>query len=240
MMHIEDFIVFISVNKKPIREYNIITGLSSRSSNIYLNPGTEYEFGFKNRCNSRRRLNITIDGSVVAESLIVDKWSDVTLDRFMDTDNKFMTALKNDSRVSDPTNKEIGKIEIEVFKETGIRPNLGILRSIPSVINYPPPPVVTFPYQPQTDFNVPYCQITTSSGEQTPAQNNLATIEGSQSNQTFITTTWNSDEFGSIVFRYNLFEKNAKLHNNTHKFCTSCGYKNELNNKFCPKCGNKF
>jgi hypothetical protein len=236
MMHIEDFIVFISVNKKPIREYNIITGLSSRSSNIYLNPGTEYEFGFKNRCNSRRRLNITIDGSVVAESLIVDKWSDVTLERFMDTDSKFMTALKNDSRVSDPTNKEIGKIEVEVFKETGIRPNLGILRSCP-------PPQINYPSVPsQIDYSVPYCQWSTSSMPvaQTPVQNNLATIEGNQSNQTFITTTWNSDEFGSIVFRYNLFEKNTRLHNNTHKFCINCGNKNELNNKFCPKCGNKL
>lgn len=281
-MHLQDFITFISVKRQPVREYNpsssSLIGINNhRNCDIYLAPGTEYEFGFKNQCDKRRRIDIYIDGTKVVDSLIIGRWQQLYLERFFDTDKKFMTAVKGDSRVSDPTSKDIGKIRIEVYKENtpdyiepavktsggaylgdhpsnkkrmrgGIPPRMrngssGILRGadLGSSADYQAPTSMVYSCQvndPVLGFNSPVEQEVIAPSS---LPSNLATIEGSKSNQKLISVTWEGDDIKSLqVFNYNLLEKNAELQNLTHKFCTSCGNKSELNHKFCAKCGKKF
>ncbi len=250
MMHLLDFITYISTAGQPVREYDAKTGFNERSCNIYLPPGTEYAFGFKNNSDSRRRVDITIDGSKTIDSLIVNKFTTVDLERFFDTNKKFMTAVKGDSRVADPTNPDIGKIKIEVYREyeppkprprsnlRGQKRGGGILRGCESEPTYGAVGGSSMDYSCE---HIPVLGVPTLPNPTVLMASSLATVEGNESNQKLISTHWNGDVIGeSLVFWYNILEKNAELQSLTHKFCTSCGNKCELNHRFCAKCGVRF
>lgn len=236
-MHLDDFISFISTAKKPIREYNVRTGENMRSCDIYLPPDTEYEFGFKNNSFSRRRIDIFIDGTKSIDSLIIDRYTSISLERFFDTNKKFMTATKGNSKVSDPSNPDIGKIRIEVHHEwKDPQPIIanrgfhhGILRGCDALYNSP------------AILTAPCCCTAPTSGaiELSSSVQNLATVEGNESNQKLIQTNWDGDTGEMLIFNYDLLEKNCGA-DVIHKFCTSCGNKCELNHKFCSKCGKKI
>lgn len=253
-----DFVTFISTNHQPVREYDVKSGSKERSSSIYLPPGTEYEFGFKNNSNSRRRVDISIDGTKTIDSLIIGSFTSINLERFFDTNKKFMTALKSDGRVADPSNPDIGKIKIEVYREYeppkpkprtmlrgGVRGSKGsepVIRSclrgceptggaIPDSACYS----ASFDAGPTLGMN----QITTTDASWQPSS--LATVEGNKSDQQLVHTHWNGDVHGELlVFWFTILEKNAELQSLTHKFCTSCGMKCELDHRFCAKCGKRF
>ncbi|CAK0743072.1 hypothetical protein CCP1ISM_160010 [Azospirillaceae bacterium] len=260
MMHLQDFISFISVKRQPVREYNPssspIIGANSRDCDIYLAPGTEYEFGFKNQCYKRRRVNIFIDGTKAVDSLIIDAWQHLHLERFFDTDKKFMTALKGDSRVSDPTNSSIGKIRIEVYKEDvpdriepAVKTSGGVLLGNPR--NTPRNKggmrggmrsnsgllrSMDYSAGGSADFQTPTATVYSCSAEPTlgiteqiaPSSlpSNLATIEGGKSNQKLVTVTWGGDNVQSLQ----VFNFNL-LEKNAEL--------QNLTHKFCTSCGTK-
>jgi hypothetical protein len=242
-MHLDDFITFISTAKKPVREYNVRTGETMRGCDIYLPPDTEYEFGFKNNSFSRRRVDIFIDGTKTIDSLIVDRYTEINLERFFDTNKKFKTATKGNSKVSDPTNPEIGKIRIEVHREFKKDPV------------YIPTRRIAFHHSTLRGCSSKPCSYSTEIGTLSASSyinpveqdlslcdaqpSNLATVEGNESGQKLIKTSWDGDTGELLVFNYNLLEKSCGT-DVTHKFCTSCGNKCELNHKFCSKCGSRI
>ena len=260
MMHQVDFVTYISTAGKPVREYDAKTGFNERSCSIYLPSGTEYAFGFKNNSESRRRIDITIDGSKTIDSLIVNKFTTIDLERFFDTNKKFMTAVKGDSRVADPTNPDIGKIKIEVYREYEppkykARTNLmgqrrrcggGVLRGCEPTLGLVSGSSGDTPESRGIEPTVVYsCHVDNPILELPEstllAASSLATVEGKESKQKLVTTHWNGDVHGELLtFWYNILEKNAELQSSTHKFCTSCGNKCELNHRFCAKCGVRF
>lgn len=257
-MHMSDFVTFISTNHQPVREYDVKTGVKERSCSIYLPPGTEYEFGFKNDSNSRRRVDISIDGTKTIDSLIIDRFTSINLERFFDTNKKFMTALKSDGRVSDPSNPDIGKIKIEVYREyeppkpkpsrTCLRGNIGAPRgskgSGPGVPICAGSSLTGGGISDEACYSAQYTEQTLgmlSAMDASFQPSSLATVEGNKSNQQLIHTHWNGDVNGELlVFWFTILEKNAELQSITHKFCTSCGMKCELDHRFCAKCGKRF
>jgi len=255
-MHLKDFITYISTAGQPVREYDAKTGFNERSCSVYLPPGTEYAFGFKNNSDSRRRIDISIDGTKTIDSLVVNKFTTIDLERFFDTNKKFMTAVKGDSRVADPTNPDIGKIKIEVYREyeppkprtrtlmrqrgggvlRGCEPTYGAGGSSASGSSINDLVLGSSSYSAQ--IGDPTLELPQST---LLAASSLATVEGKESKQKLVSTHWNGDTVGEIlVFWYNILEKNAELQSLTHKFCTSCGNKCELNHRFCAKCGVRF
>lgn len=155
-MHRNSFVVslYSAHDNKPLKEYANSTQdndlLLSRSRDIFIPPGVEYYFQFKNYEPTRRKVTIEIDGAKIGEWIIaggtknnphVDK-----LERYMESNRKFKTAKVDDPAVADPNNSQNGKVKITVVNEafTSVSTLLN-----PYIVQSPPWPGIS-PYMPSS------------------------------------------------------------------------------------------
>ena len=186
--------------------------LNSSAPSVYLPFNTHYSLLLKNNHNRRAVATIYIDGTEVISNrrIIIPPNSDVEIERFcidgdLDNGRKFYFVPKDDSRVSDPTNKENGLIEVifRLEKEYKYKPAI-IDEPQQQPIKYPEiPPQWPWgsPWDKQELPNSPWDQnnlwcSTNYNSEvksfsiRSKCENSIgATVEGNLSNQKFTTAS---------------------------------------------------
>jgi hypothetical protein len=253
-MHLNDVVVTLVDNtKKPLREHEPKKTDEGRRCKVFIPFESEYQFLIKNNSDTRIKLDIHIDGSLVSgNGLIVNAYATDYLDRFLDVAEKFKYVRKGHSDVADPTNPENGIIKVRVVKEKKSVPYT-IVKTVEEHHHHHHDYWPTYPY-PYTRWNggdlwlggngpnsvgsygssegrnlslrdmklsssnASYnceassgitskgidsvnCFFSTQGGSE-PVAEAGATIGGSKSDQTFITSTWNGDEGVATYFTF--------------------------------------
>ena len=239
MMHRNDFVVSVQPAglKKPYREYKIDDFEDTddeRTRQISVPFNQEYEFRFKNMKNVRRSVCIEIDGSEIG-NWVIDKGSkqfphEVTLERFSDSDKRFKILGLGDGGVDDPDNPNNGIVKITVTDEK--QPVKHLYRSQPRPTRYGGISGSSC----LRGSSVTTCAVSNSSDMTLGIDSsNVATGEGSKSNQIFKSTTWLGDVGMPMFFTYR-FKGVVKPVIST-KFCTDCGTELIKSAQFCHDCG---
>lgn len=244
MMHAAHSVISISdLRGKTFREFDHHReGLRSQAR-VVIPFGTEYRFNFRFSDGRRRRIEVSIDGANVARDLIVT--SGCSLERFMDSDKRFMIAPVNAPGVADPGSSDNGRVEITLWAEK-IKPrdpwaailrsagggNYGIAKGSAADLGsgYVGAPA----YQGPGDVQFSAMSMSVGAG---PADQPAATVEGSISSQQFDSTTWAGSEGGPEVFIFHLRGRAAET---SPLYCGSCGARfPDEGAKFCSACGAK-
>lgn len=214
-MHYEDTIVTITDNNKnPLKEYESEKITKGRKSKVFIPFGSEYQFFIKNNNDTRIKIDIEIDGSLVTnDGLVINPYQNCYLERFLNSKEKFKFVEANNEAVSDPTNIENGIIKVRVYKE--IKP---VYQPMHVVHHYPHN--LWWGHNTMYDYNNPVygsnitCRSADSKGfaeystaiptkSLAPTVGEIgATVGGSISNQSFTNTTWNGDNGVETCFTF--------------------------------------
>lgn len=169
-MYQSGFVVVVKNEKgKVLREQIIKTkgdfGINSLPQ-VYLPFNTHYSILLKNNNNRNAVATIYIDGTEVMSNrrIIVPANSDVEVERFcidgdLNSGRRFYFVPKDDSRVSDPTSKENGLIEVifRLEKENVIDQIIDNSKKQPSTFPYTYNPWPSpWDKQPFPNFNFPW------------------------------------------------------------------------------------
>lgn len=245
-MHYNNSIVTIldAKTKNQFREYDHIRQGNLSQVTVRVPFGSEYLFRFKFPDQKRRRLEISIDGTLVTDNLIITDGSE--LERFVESDKRFKFVEASNDAVSDPGSPSNGKIEIKLFEESLPITHLTktwndnvIYRPIKG---YPGPgcEITCSSYSSDMNLNVYNTSSCNASNVlRSMASNDIgATVEGSRSKQEFGSTTWQGDSFCSTFI---FWMKGKQNDTKEDKFCSSCGNSiRSAADRFCSKCGNKI
>jgi hypothetical protein len=113
-MYSNNFVVSILKEGTPLREVNGTVAIPFES---------QYQIRIKNKSGVRAQFEVLIDGTNINTlgRYIINSGDTVTLERFMGVSlndgKKFKFVSVDDSRVSDPTSSENGRIEVKLWKE---------------------------------------------------------------------------------------------------------------------------
>ena len=119
MAHYNSFVLFLRTrggDNRPLREFDHFREGQRSSSTVLIPFNMEYAIGMKVLDNIRRRVNVYIDGTMVAEDLVIRQGENI-LERFLDVDKPFKFVRLSNGGVADPSSKENGVIEVRVWKE---------------------------------------------------------------------------------------------------------------------------
>ena len=249
-MYKDGFVVSIMRDDRPLRE-------SGRAVRLPFN--SEYKVRLKNKNGVSCKARVSIDGTPVSQlgDFVISSWGTLDLERFV-TDSlnkgkKFKFVSASDSRVQDPTSPENGIIRVEFYKAT----------NGPLIITGKP-----WPYSPSWDWDeeiwplngsdnagdgtvkIKYSDNTaqcfySSSPVSMSYTNNLgddkgATIEGGDSNQSFITVSDFDTDFDPVVIELELrAPRSASAPEPQRNYCGGCGVRRRGRDKFCPDCGRR-
>ncbi len=221
-MHFEGTVVtIVDDKKKPIREFDSVRENKGRKCKVFMPFDTEYKLLVKNNDDRRIRLEIEIDGSIVSgNGLIINAHSTDYIERFVEIAKKFKFVKAGNEAVADPSNKENGLIKVRVATES--RKVTPIIHTVEHHYDYwRPTPYWNYPYSQTTwcgtssdsysvgnsvhnsDNNfsidrktiVPENHVFLNQVQASlPVGEAGATIEGSNSDQSFTTTSWNGDD----------------------------------------------
>lgn len=139
-------------DKKIYREYNY-TKLTDNGKkvDVILPFDQPYSIYCKNDNKNRIKLSIDIDGSIITNGFIVNANSNYYLDRFIDSDKKFLFVRKNHPQVALPNSEENGLLTIKVSKEISFTETwMELMKNYKS-------PIITintpyYPYQPYQPY----------------------------------------------------------------------------------------
>lgn len=259
MMHHHGTIVTIRDRSgTAYREYAHQRTVHMSRSTVTLPFDSEFQIGIGIQDGFRRRAEISIDGQDLGELIFSGSYT--VLDRFIRTDKRFKFVAKDHAAVADPTSADNGIVRIKVWKE---KPYILTTTHYPHgqpwwlANNY-----ATWSTCGTTGDGCVLGGCTPSSapwnGDATSPQSlyssslrscNLgdvgATVEGSQSGQTFGSTTWSGDQedcYSEFCFDLRGYDDKTvvspcNLESRTHKFCTECGAKQLRDARFCHDCG---
>ena len=222
MVFKNDFVLAILSQGKVLREFK---------NNVYLPFGSDYTIRFKNKSLSRVGIKVSVDGTLIHPqdvNLIVDSGDTLDLKRMMvdgdlDRGPKLKFVEASHPEVSDPTNRDNGLVEIEVYREAWV------MYSTPIV------PVI------YSTYSVDYTCSTNRLYNTTDG----ATIPGSMTTQSFEETHVTLEKTPCTTLRLRLrgtknSERPLFVKNTKYKYCTSCGKKCKFKDKFCPRCGKQL
>lgn len=238
MMHAAHSVISISdLRGKTFREFDHHReGLRSQAR-VVIPFGTEYRFNFRFSDGRRRRIEMSIDGANVARDLIVT--SGCSLERFMDSDKRFMIAPVNAPGVADPGSSDNGRVEITLWAEkTRPRdPMHSVLRGMMGSGGGYSAHGSSADYSSDVLKDTDVFSAMSMSVGAGPADQPAATVEGSISSQQFGSTTWNGSEGEPEVFVFYLRGRAAET---SPLYCGSCGTRfPDETAKFCSACGAK-
>lgn len=232
MMFNNQFVLAIKSKGKVLRE---------SQGCVHLPFNSEYALFMKNNHSCRASCSVDIDGTNVLgdHELIIPAYGCIDLERFivdgdMNKGKKFKFVPLSHKDVQDPTSSENGIVKVTFWKEFQpyIIPQFtytndsygscpGILRSktVSSGITF--------------SSNVAYSCCASYDG---------ATVEGSDSNQQFSTTSGFAKEAISTVLTLRLVghDHTVTVHDTRTKYCSSCGIKVKYNDNFCSGCGSRL
>jgi len=217
-------------NSKSLREYDFNkVNDKTRKCKVKITPDNEYKILIKNDNFYRVLANVEIDGTVITTSkIIIEACSSVSLESFIESHKKFKAVFANNEAVQDPSSGENGLIRVELFKEKQSqyitspfidhhhhhhhhhdiwhRDNW----SVPTVWCGGSNETLMFSsaIQQNTAANClrgDMSNITTSASYTPDETDKLATIEGSASDQRFVTDyTWKGVEGDPYIFKFEL------------------------------------
>ncbi len=134
-------IVLIDTNTgKTFREYDHSRDGDTSKVRVPIPFGTEYSFRIKTTDGKRRRVQFEIDGASVGELIFTGPLD--TLERFIQSSERFKFVKKDDKAVQDPGSPDNGKIVVKVWTEKQI----DLIGSWKKICDEAPP--YTPPYQP--------------------------------------------------------------------------------------------
>ena len=254
-MYSNNFAAAIKVNGKILREFG---------DTVYLPFGSEYEIRLKNINNTRTKVTIEIDGeNVTGGGLILNPSETVDLERFIRNGN---LSEGNRFKFIERTNKiedyrgiklEDGLItiryefEITLPTYTPFVQKTPYTKSVP-VNYYDGGGSGRYTSNVRSGLNASLAKSALDSNTNCTLSANVAfsanetgiTVEGSKSNQKFITTVWNGSIGGVNVLNIKLLgetEENKKIREpvtvKTKLECKTCGTVNRATSNFCSECG---
>lgn len=241
-MHYNNVVVTIldAKSKKPFREYGHKRSGTNSSVDVVIPFDTEYMFKFKIGNGTRYRLDLKIDGTLVTDSIIVTDGA--VLERFVESAKRFKFVRADNEAVADPDSEDNGKIEITLYQEK---------------------PLCLIPYkyvdniiwdkkrdlEPWTwtwTYGDLMCSSQAFSSNSVLRSKSLdfekgATVEGSKSDQEFISSDWLGDYGAPLTFVFNVKGKNKSNDVKGTRYCHNCGVQALADNsKFCHRCGTKL
>jgi hypothetical protein len=239
IMHHQGVVVTIRSNGGPQREFDHHRAGSDSFSTITLPFDSEYAIAFKFSDGRRRRLELSIDGTLITNSLIVSDGS--VLERFLDSDKKFKFVTANHEAVADPTSSENGGIVVQLWEERGyipprIDPNLDSGRMKPQGMTKGGDSVLRsrrITEETQCAQNAAFGDFTLDSDS---ISDRGATVEGGTSGQSFGTTSWAGDAGFPLTFTFKL-RGQVQQHGRRPNTCPSCARRVPRGSWYCPYCG---
>jgi len=260
-MYKDKFILSIIHDGYPVREFG-----ERENKRVALPFNSEYKIRLKNKNNKGCTAKVFIDDKQVSKlgDLIINANGTIDLERFidgsLDSGKKFKFVPLDHPDVDDPTSSENGIIRVEfrlAKRENGIKINV-------EPFTYKPwnwdDWQFTKPYNPWSgstgDFIVynsgfhsdgshdGSVQMSFSSNFISDNMNSLedgATIEGGRSNQSFIYSNLDVEDFATILQLKIVGIKDSKQADKLiYQYCSKCGSKVKRSDKFCFNCGNKL
>lgn len=235
MVHFTDTVVTLKdlSSGKPFREFDHSRSGSTSTVTVRMPFDTEYGITLKTMDWGRRRMEVTIDGTRVADLIFQGgPGFQETLERFMDSDKRFKFVKATNAAVADPTNPSNGDIVVKVWREyvqllqpvytrCGLRStgfHEGVLRGATKRME-PAVPTCGGSFGPSSPVGATVeggATLSFTGGQtqsmnascsylaQAAAEEKGATVEGSSSGQQFGTTTWAGDLGEPSVFVFKL------------------------------------
>lgn len=265
MVHFTDTVVTLKdlASGKPFREFDHSRSGSTSTVIVKMPFDTEYGITLKTMDYGRRRMEVTIDGTEVADLIFQGgPGFQQTLERFMDSDKRFKFVKATSAAVADPTNPSNGDIVVKVWRENAPqtvpicaaprrdRPGMfgGVLRGMSSKGVEPATPTcggslgATVEGSRSVNYCVETIGVSSFMNESAPtlsytADEKGATVEGSASGQQFGHTTWAGDLGFPSVFVFKLRAPAARV---TAIYCSQCGFAAGPEARFCAACGSQL
>jgi len=120
VVHFTDTVVTLKdlASGRPFREFDHHRASSTSTVTVKMPFDTEYGITLKTMDYGRRRMEVTIDGTQVADLIFQGgPGFQQTLERFMDSDKRFKFVKATSAAVADPTNPSNGDIVVKVWRE---------------------------------------------------------------------------------------------------------------------------
>lgn len=229
MMYSNNFAAAIKVNGKILREFG---------DTVYLPFGSEYSIRLKNLNNTRAKVNIEIDGEKVTDSgLVLNENQTVDFERFIRngnlTEGNRFKFIERTSKIEDHRGIKLEDGIITIRYEFEMS-NPWISYRHP--LNWDTQPLFGSKYTSTSEMR---CSASANYVNDTGI-----TVEGSKSNQQFVSTSWRGT-IGSVhVMNIKLLgetEENKLIREpvtvKTKIECKTCGTVNKATAKFCSECG---
>lgn len=124
MVHFTDTVVTLKdlATGRPFREFDHHRAGSTSTVTVRMPFDTEYGITLKTMDYGRRRMEVTIDGTMVADLIFQGgPGFQQTLERFMDSSRRFKFVKATSEAVADPTNPSNGDIVVKVWRENAPR-----------------------------------------------------------------------------------------------------------------------
>jgi len=259
-MYKDRFVLSIIHDGYPVREFG-----EKENKRVALLFDSEYKIRLKNKNNKGCTARVFIDDkkATILGDLIINSGSTIDLERFIDSSldsgKKFKFVPLTNPDVDDPTSGENGIIRVEfrlARKENGIKINVEPFTYKPwnwhdwRFPEYSPwsgssgDPVV---YNSDLRSDGSYdgsVQISFSSNFVSDNVNSLedgATVEGGHSNQSFIYSNLDVEDFATILQLKIVGIKDTKQADKLiYQYCSKCGSRVKRTDSFCSECGNKL
>lgn len=219
-------------------------------NNLYLNDGELFEIELFNPKSNRVLAKIWLNGEEISGSgIIVNPGQRIFLERFIDSNNKFVykTYEVEDTSVSLNAVRKNGDVEVKFFDE--------FFNTFKPTIWYDPNPTFTLinssgNYYANNTFTTNSLGVVDNSSYSTNIAGSLATPKsvetgrvekGESSNQSFETSYGSFNNYAIKEVKYKILPHSSKPieSKDLKKYCTECGKKVKDSFKFCPSCGTK-
>lgn len=258
-MYRDKFVLSIIHDGHPVKEFG-----ERDSKRVALPFDSEYKIRLKNKNSKGCTAKVFIDDKQVSKlgDLIINANGTIDLERFIDSSlehgKKFKFVSLDHPYVDDPTSSENGIIRVEfrlAKKENNIKINI-------EPFTYKPWNWDDWrfggSYTPWADnTGVYYSGINSDGTKDVSVQmsycsdnfvsNNIssledgATVEGGHSNQSFVYSNLDVEDFVTVLQLKIVGIKDSKEADDLiYKYCSNCGYKVKRSDKFCSECGNRL
>ncbi len=259
-MYSENFVVAVKVNGRPLRE---IMNDSSQEREVFLQHGAEYEIYLKNSSNKKAGARIFVDGTDIlgGQHIIVPAKGSSRVERFLADGNltsgkrlKFVAVGSGDPNIADPTSADNGLIQVDFYRSTEpeqhfIPATFGkkcktVTRGGPVYGGFDLGNVTIGAAANTGDFNpdpsISYCHTTMDCCMDEPVANVGATVEGTQSGQTFQTIDVPLESFACTTIKLRMRVSATSVHTEAGIKCSKCLTVQSPDAIYCKKCGRKL